>query len=271
MVLGLTTSFTGKPDLRIPGPATSGLGTTSWLTGLAMGRGFPRTAEESNPADQPGEDDGGEEESAVAQEAEATALVAEAARALQEARQAVRRVQAARGYFPLGGKKGSLPKGAKGGGKTTGFSRAKESFLESPLVKKAAPASFVGGQGISFEIAPLGSPRARPTREAPRAVGCMPSQCTPTFFWNASNDDFPLEQPTLPAQHVPLDMILRKPFEADDSFGVGRDWEKVPLKPVLPYLAGGNRPQNGEPEDEHAVVMSRASCLTRESPKTQLA
>ena len=77
---------------------------------------------------------GEEEEALVVQEQEAAVLAAEAAKTLQEARQAIQKVRAARGYYPLGGKKGGLSghaaKGkssAKGLGKGKGKSSGKPS------------------------------------------------------------------------------------------------------------------------------------------------
>ena len=67
----------------------------------------------------------GAEDALLAQEQEASALAAEAAKTLQEARQAIQRVRAARGYYPLGGKKGMGPSGFGKGKPSKGFGKGK--------------------------------------------------------------------------------------------------------------------------------------------------
>ncbi|CAE7798029.1 unnamed protein product, partial [Symbiodinium necroappetens] len=65
-----------------------------------------------------------DEEALVAQEQDAAILAAEATKTLAEARAAISRVRAARGYYPLGGKKGGSPAGG-GKGSKAGKSKGK--------------------------------------------------------------------------------------------------------------------------------------------------
>ena len=106
-----------------------------------------------------GEDPDDEQEAAMVQEQEASALAAEAARTLQEARLAVQKVRAARGYYPLGGKGGkkgpsnSSGKGAKSGAKPGSF-KSRGKWGSSKASGKGSGCLICGRAGHFFRDCP---------------------------------------------------------------------------------------------------------------------
>ena len=120
---------------------------------------YPEELMEAAADEAAADDPDGEEEAAMVQEQEASALAAEAARTLQEARLAVQKVRAARGYYPLkgkGGKKGasvSSGKGAKGGYKA-GASKSKHKWGSSKSSGKGGGCLICGRSGHFFRDCP---------------------------------------------------------------------------------------------------------------------
>ena len=92
-----------------------------------------------------------DEEALVAQEQDAAILAAEATKTLAEARAAISRVRAARGYYPLGGKKGGSPAGG-GKGSKAGKSKGKSfgKFGGKSSASSSGPGCLICGSGSHF-------------------------------------------------------------------------------------------------------------------------
>ena len=92
-----------------------------------------------------------DEEALMAQEQDAAILAAEATKTLAEARAAISRVRAARGYYPLGGKKGGSPAGG-GKGSKAGKSKGKSfgKFGGKPGTSSSGPGCLICGSGSHF-------------------------------------------------------------------------------------------------------------------------
>ena len=159
------------------------------------------------------EGDGAEDDEALAsQEQDAAALVAEANKALAEARAAVSRVRSARGYYPLGGKKGGgtpAAKGAKGnfGGKSKGkagkqFGKTSSSGPGCLICGSGShfyrdcPQRFKGGPGARALARPTGPSRSITSTSVPRTLPTTTSTTVPRTLPRTTSPSVPRTLPT---------------------------------------------------------------------------